>query len=84
MAKGEANKWLLGIPIVNGSIRVGIETESDPQGLEPPSIKSGYILLDWDEEIAQNATGVHHLCSDRCALTNQARYLREDVKVRTA
>ena len=76
MPKGDGNKWLLGIPIIDGSISVAIETESDPQALEPPSIRAGYILMDWDAEIAKEAIRIHHLCSEKCALTEQAEYLR--------
>ena len=71
--KGEGNKWLLGIPIIDGC---PLPCHAIRKGFEPPTVKSAYILMDWDDEIVGTEETIHHLCSEKCALTKQAEYLR--------
>lgn len=38
---------------------------------------TGYALVAWSESVAASEIRfVHHLCSDKCALTKQAEHLR--------
>ena len=66
-AKGEGNKWLLGFPVDAGLYlgrKVLIQT-------------IGYAITDWsDIRATDEKLEVHHLCSEKCALTKQAEYLR--------
>jgi hypothetical protein len=75
--KGEGNGWLLGIIIASLHHQpLYLPTARDPQALECPDVK-GYAIIEWEDEVAPYSNpNVHHLCSEQCALTKQAEYLR--------
>ena len=74
-SKGEGNGWQIGIPLVAPSADAPtyqMHFEIASQSL------IGYAIIQWNEVIAGQITiPVHHLCSDKCALTKQAEYLRK-------
>jgi hypothetical protein len=77
--KGEANKWLLGIPVLAAEVGSHLCKLIGPvyYDRDPDLYVNGYIILDWNDRTADTEhLKVHHLCSEKCALTKQAEYLR--------
>ena len=70
-AKGEGNKWLLGFPVDAG---MSLGHKIKPDGL---IAIIGYAITDWrDIRADDEKLIVHHLCSEKCAFTKQAEYIR--------
>jgi hypothetical protein len=81
--KGEGNGWLLGVIIDQDCHPVVLPARmfNDPD--DPMSRQfgvcswRGYAIIGWlDQVAASEIPFVHHLCSEKCALTKQAEYLR--------
>jgi hypothetical protein len=70
--KGDANRWLLGVPLFGELVPFGF-IDVELSAPEPVA----YALGDWNEALAHRP-GTHHLCGDKCALTKQAEYLRRE------
>jgi hypothetical protein len=70
-AKGEGNKWLLGIDMA----LVTITSYPKPASTHFTSV--GYAIMQWNHDLADDKKmQPHHLCGEKCALTKQAEYLR--------
>lgn len=82
--KGEGNGWLMGVIIHVDKQYVGLPARmsNDPSSLYfrdyGVASATGYALVQWSESVAASEIPfIHHLCSDKCALTKQAEYLRK-------
>lgn len=73
VAKGDANKWLLGFALMPG-LDADLNIPS-PSYLS--HVLTGYAIVQWDEYFATTKdVPVHHLCSEACALKKQAEFIR--------
>lgn len=72
-AKGEGNLWFIGLVmrIPQDSARLCNWLHCRPSDTVIP----GYAIMQWDLALAENAKS-HHLCSEQCALTKQAEFIR--------
>lgn len=72
MPKGDGNKWLLGLVVAKVDGQPGGRI-----GFGEVGSLLGYAIISWSDELAnRDDKFIHHLCSDKCALTKQAEYLR--------
>jgi hypothetical protein len=81
--KGEGNGWLLGVIIDLHHQYVGLPARMSNDPDDPMfreygvASANGYAIVKWHDAVAASEIPfVHHLCSEKCALTKQSEYLR--------